>query len=346
MKIPYYLIFTFLIVFFSCEKAEMPVNIEGCTDPAASNFNQYANISNNTICNYESFTKTIHLNSDYRYQVFYNINNNMIVSTNLKTDWDLSFENGDEGYRISINSSTLSQIAIVNNIEFENVDNTLNLIWKWDNPNGDLDSTAIGDHRGLSNTVWVIDRGYTASGNQRGYKKFMIDTVNNNYYKIRYSNLDNSQDTTITIYKEKDRNFTQFSFDTNSQIQIEPLDNTWNLLFTQYTHLYTGNVDLPMYLVTGVLINSFSDIRVAIDSLNEFENINYNLINNYIFSNKKNTIGYNWKYYDFNNQAYIIKKHINFIIKDASNQYFKLRFIDFYNDLGEKGFPKFEAQKL
>ena len=346
MKKKYYLLFSFLILLFSCEKEEIPVNIEGCTDPTASNFNQYANIANNITCNYESSMTTIPLGSDYRYQFFYTLNDNMIVSENLKTDWDLAFENGSEGFLVTINSSTFSQIASINNTEFEAINEISNLTWRWDNPDGNIENTAIGDHRDLKNTVWIIDRGYTESGNLRGYKKFTIDTVTQNYYTIRHANLDNSEDTTSTIYKNENQNFTQFSFKTNSQIQIEPLNNNWDLLFTQYTHVFSNNADVPAYLVTGVLINPSADIIVAIDSINLFEEISYDAINTYLFSNKKNTIGYNWKYFDFDNQTYNVKTDINYIIKNGSNEYFKLRFIDFYNSLGEKGFPKFEVQKL
>ena len=99
------------ISFTSCEKNEIPVNIAGCTDELASNFNQYANIPDNSTCNYESFTKTIPLTSDYRYQIYYEINSNSIVNENLKTDWDIALENNLDGYHIIINSSTFSQIS-------------------------------------------------------------------------------------------------------------------------------------------------------------------------------------------------------------------------------------------
>ena len=36
----------------------------------------------------------------------------------------------------------------------------------------------------------------------------------------------------------------------------------------------------------------------------------------------------------------------NFIIKNSIGLYFKLHFIDFYNDSGEKGYPKFALQQL
>jgi len=37
---------------------------------------------------------------------------------------------------------------------------------------------------------------------------------------------------------------------------------------------------------------------------------------------------------------------IVFIIKEISGNYYKLRFVDYYNDAGEKGYAKFEIEGL
>jgi len=64
------------------------------------------------------------------------------------------------------------------------------------------------------------------------------------------------------------------------------------------------------------------------------------------FSNEQNAIGYKWKIYDFDAQIYSVNSQMTYIIKSVSNRYFKLRFLDFYNNEGEKGFPSFEIQEL
>ena len=127
---------------------------------------------------------------------------------------------------------------------------------------GNIDSTAIGDYRVTPERVWIIDRGLTINGSSRGFKKFIIKNVNEDYYSIRYANLDNSEDTTVNIYKNNNYHFTQFSFNTNTQIQIEPEMYSWDLLFGQYTFIQKHTEVL--YLVTGVLINHLSNIQVAV----------------------------------------------------------------------------------
>ena len=59
-----------------------------------------------------------------------------------------------------------------------------------------------------------------------------------------------------------------------------------------------------------------------------------------------NAIGWDWKQYDMSSGPYTVDVTKNYIVKNQNGLYFKLRFIDFYDDIGEKGAPKFELQKL
>ena len=55
-------------------------------------------------------------------------------------------------------------------------------------------------------------------------------------------------------------------------------------------------------------------------------------------------IGYDWKSY--NSGTYEVDINKNYIIKTTEDLYYKIHFIDFYNDQGEKGTPKFEISSL
>ena len=193
--------FFILLFFISCEKDEIPINPH-----------QSGKIN----------TEQVGMGANYRYQVFYNLKNNNITSTNLKNDWDLGFESQEKGWRVIINSSLFSKISIVENTDFEDVTSSVNLTWNYDNPSGNLDSTAIGDYRDKNN-VYVLDRGYNLSGNPIGYKKLRIDSVTSDYYKIKYANLDNTNLQEIKIEKNNNLNFTSFSFKNDSLASFEPV---------------------------------------------------------------------------------------------------------------------------
>ncbi|MBG65242.1 MAG: hypothetical protein CMP73_01110 [Flavobacteriales bacterium] len=315
------LVFLYLCL-FGCEQTEIPI-VPASNGPVIST--------------------QIELGNNYAKQIFYNIKDSSIVSENIKTAWDIGLENGPEGYRIKINSSTYSQIIKIENANFENTISVPNsAVWGWDNAISLFNNTYIGDYRN-SKQLFILDRGYNENGEPRGIKKFRVDSITEKYYILTHSNLDNSEMSSCKIDKTNGSSVIRFSFENNSPIE-EPLDSEWDLLFTQYTHLYINNDANPSYLVTGVLINSSSGIEVAIDSVTPFLEINENSILNYTFSNNQNIIGYNWKEYNFESQYYYVKDYISYIIKDSKGRYFKLRYIDFYNSIGEKGAPMFEYQ--
>tara|TARA_B100001250_G_scaffold239979_1_gene206255 strand:- start:25 stop:957 length:933 start_codon:yes stop_codon:yes gene_type:complete len=310
-----------MFVFISCEMEEIPVSPH---NPGDIQINQ------------------IELSNDYRHQVFYDLGSNSIISDNLKTDWDLGFESSSQGYHVILNSSTYSSLSYIENISFnDNIDPT-GLIWSWDNPNGDLDSSAFGDSRNVSG-FYVFDRGFDLNGTPRGFKKILIDSITNEFYQISFSNLDNSDYNSFKLYKDPSVNFTCFSFESNQIVDIEPSYNDWDLLFSQYTHLY-NDTTTPAYLVTGVCSNL--DVLVAKDTSYEFNEINYSMINEFSFNDDRDAIGFDWKEYNFNAGSYTINSNTNYIIMDKQQKYFKLRFIDFYNSAGDKGYPTFEIQEL
>ena len=101
---------------------------------------------------------------------------------------------------------------------------------------------------------------------------------------------------------------------------------------------------LPIYPVVGVLHNS--SISVAIDSVNTFSAITANNLDDYTFHAHRNTIGYDWKKrIGTVGGSYIIDSPV-YIIKKSEFDYYKLLFLDFYNQYGQKGCPTFQVEKI
>ena len=312
-----YFKYIFLLVLFSCEKEELPIQPH---IPGNSEVNQ------------------ISLLPDYSRQVFYHLNKNETVSENTKTDWDLLFYENNEEHHIILNSSTYAKSASVD-LEFDSEINISELDFISDSPEGINSGLSITNI--YSKTI-VVDRGFNLNGTQRGYKKFNILEINNEYIDLIIANLDNSQYEEVRILKELGKEKYTYSFD-DGVVSIFPEDMSWDLLFTQYTHIFN---DGTTYLLTGVLTNYLNNVTVSIDTINEFNLINFSDIDNYNFSSNQDFIGYGWKNYNHSSGVFTIIENINYIIKDVNGFYFKMRFIDYYNESGEKGYPKFEIQKL
>ena len=310
------------LAMMSCLKEEIPIQLEQGT----VQINQ------------------VEMGPDYEHQIYFNLENNEIVSQNLRTDWDIAFEAKSGGWHVILNSSLGGKAANSGTSDFNDVVSLSgNEVWRVDDPTGNLDSTAIGNYT-ATNNVYIVDRGYNISGGAIGLKKIKIDYLSSSdSYQFRCASLDGTNDFTQLIEKDTNYNFIAFSLTTNGLVDIEPLKYNWDLLFTKYLEIFPG---VGPYGLTGVLTNTFQLVEVATDTLLEFDSISLDIVEQFDFSNHMNAIGWDWKSYDFSSGGFSVDSEINFVIKNTNGMYYKLRFIDFYNDLGEKGAPKFELQKL
>ena len=259
-----YDLYILLIFVFGCEQNEIPIQ------PSMGELQSYQ----------------IEMESDYKYQVFYNLENNIVVKQNIKTEWDLAFESSQDGWKIITNSARFAQVSELVNSNFEDIIAIDNLTWRWEDPKGIIEETAIGDYR-QKNAIYIIDRGFQIDGTNTGYKKITIDSINQNMYSIKYANLDNTESRNIQIIKNDNYNFQYLSFEDDNLKEIEPKKEDWDLIFTQYTELYNDPELPPSYLVTGVLSNYLNNVLIAKDTVNNFEEIDNSMINLYAFQNKQ-----------------------------------------------------------
>jgi hypothetical protein len=307
---------------------------------------------------------TVTQGPDYDTQIFFDLNNKEIL-TNPFEDWDLAFESSSSGYHIFINNGKNMLVSNSNSTAFFAINDTLGSVWKWDASTGNTDSTAIGNwvnfipvvYPNPKNTkkvdeqlatslgaTYIIDRGSVNSYNR--FKKVVFQTVNEESYIFKYSNLDNSELDSIVLIKNINTNFTYFTFENGgSIIDKEPNKKDWDLLFTRYKYIFYSTSPFTPYVVSGVLLNP-NNTYAGVDSLHVYEDINYTIAKTIPLTSNRDIIGFAWKKYDFTTQSYQILPNRNYIIRDSDGYYWKLKFHDFYTEQGEKGSPKFEYQRL
>jgi hypothetical protein len=292
------------------------------------------------------------MQSDYRNQLFYDLELGRVVSENLKTDWDLGFECTADGWRITTNTGKGMKCAHTDFTQFNQEINITNLEWAWDSPSGNLDSTAIGNWKLEPNKLMVIDRGFDWNGEAQGYAELKILSYSETEYTIEFSASNQDEINVFTVTKDPTRNLKCFSFNnpystsnySGSSVDIQPDRNDWDLFFTQYlAELDDGDQIIP-YLVVGVLTNYETSFAQQVFDI-DFEEIDLEYANTLNFDSNIDNIGYDWKVYDFQD-GFITYNDRYYVIKDTEGVYFKLRFLDFYNLEGEKGHPNFELQRL
>jgi len=292
--------------------------------------------------------------SMYTHQLFFDIESNSIARLNNNADWDLSFESSANGWHIRVNSSNYLNIYQTGVYDFTaqfSIDNTK---WKYDNSNGNPDSTAVGAwvNTGVhpyqySGQVYLIGT-YDGSSN-KPIKKLIFSMVNDTSYKFSYADLNGDNRKDILIKKDSSVNEVYFSITAGQQVNIEPNRNNWDLLFTQYeTTLFDNGKPLPYY-VRGVLINP-NHVEAAVDSSKTFEQISIADIPSFNFHSTWDAIGYNWKSVAIdiasNSARYAVRSNYNYIIRDVKGNFYKLRFVSFYNLTGDEGYPTFDFKKL
>jgi len=292
----------------------------------------------------------VELTENYKYQVFFDLENNETVKKNLRSEWDLGFETADSAWHVILNTSRMMLSGNSMSTDFEAVKSSSGLDMKYDKSDGNLDSTAIGNWYNLTEGipeskgfVYVIDRGTDEDGNIMGKKKIAFNFQDKNAFTLRFADLNGNKEQTATVHKDTLVNFVCFSFE-NGIMDIEPDKNDWDLQFTQYSTLLFTNAGEPYpYLVTGVLLNPYQ-VEVVQDTLHAFDEVTLEIAESMVLTTQKDIIGYDWKKYD--NSMYTVLPEKIYILKDTRGFFYKLRFIDYYNSTGEQGYPTFEFLRL
>ncbi|MDZ7743225.1 MAG: HmuY family protein [Bacteroidota bacterium] len=300
----------------------------------------------------------VEMTKNYKYQAYFDLESGSVIAQNLRTDWDLGFETSDTGWHVILNTGNFMWAGNTGLTDFSQNIDTTGLVWKFDKSDGNPDSTAIkrwfettNNDTSYTKHVYAINQGYTPSGNLRGVKKIVFRKVDKDHYEIAWGEVDAVEPTLYTISKDSSRNYVFFSFEDGEQKNLEPDKRDWDLWFTQYTTILLTNEGNPYpYLVTGTLINQYQQTRVAEDSILSFQLLDYQTAQEMQYSNKLDVIGYDWKSVvgdvQSGNVSYIVRENLHYIIHTQEDLYYKLRFVDFYNDLGDKGYPRFEFQRL
>lgn len=309
----------------SCVKKELPVKAHEAGNATAA---------------------SVDMGATYKYQIFYSLKDNKVIAQNEKTIWDLGFEASASGYHVTLNTSKSMFAMNTGKTTFTAVsfaDTTgFSTHKKWDEASGNMDSTAFGDWRN-KNEVYVVFLGYNDQGDEQGWAKVIVTSVTDSNYNIRFALLTAAWDTSMTVVKDSAYNLSFLSLRSKQQVSVEPAKNTWDLAFTQYTHIFYDEAPALPYLVTGCLLNRNNTTAVP-DTVTRFDAISFGSVGNYTFSRSINTIGYDWKTY--NGTGYIVNGKDAYVIKDAAGIYYKLHFTGFYNSAGIKGSPQWEYTRL
>jgi hypothetical protein len=292
--------------------------------------------------------QTFDLGPNYENVIFYQLATQKAQMANLFS-WDLAFETGADEYHVRMNGGKDVQVYNTHDTDFAKTTfATTKIAWKWDGAGGEKDSTAVGDwkdsidHSVSANKVYIFD---LSKASAPRYKKVKFISVTAAQYTIRIANLDNSDAVEMTIPKDASRNYVHLNLSTKQVVIYEPPTNTWDIVFTRYRFVFYDTYPFTPYLLNGVLINT-KHISIAETKILKYDDIDAEIAASLLLTRKEDEIGYDWKEYNLTAGKYTVNPNQIFIMKDDNGDVYKMRFIDFYNEQGLKGFPKFVYQKL
>ncbi len=288
------------------------------------------------------------------YQSYFDFETSEIKASHPVDAWQLGFESSAGGWHVLVNSGAGWFVWNTRQQDINASDmNNEPLQWDYDVQHKYPDSTAIGNWtsfqdntRKYTNDVYILGESTTDGYiHRKRIRFFHVDTLSYGFYfKDEETGLSDS----ITIIKPDSLAFTYYNFNTREQKNLEPGYALYDIVFCPYYDKATlFGVTIP-YLVRGVLLNTCSTMAV-LDSVNTYEQIDYELLDMYEFSGQRDAIGYQWKSVSVNTSEgsadYSIKSNYNYVVRTSDGNYYKLRFLSFSLD-GVSGYPQFEYKLL
>jgi hypothetical protein len=296
-------------------------------------------------------TKVLDMGEDRNRDVWVQFSTNNAISTDgsvwdlgfscLPGRWDIVINNGNDAYVFRGDTGSLSRIFTIP------VGG-----WKYDHPGGNPDSSGVGswspDGSSSFGYCYVLDRGMNQPADER-YVKFKLGRVENGGYMLSYGNLDDSAPRQVKISRLSGKNYAYFSFLRGDTVHAEPLkQDGWDVVFRKYkTNIIETGTGIPYdYVAVGCLLNPLNTQCVEVPDNTPFESVNKTFAASLIMSGRLDGIGYDWKLFDRLSGKYTVNYKRIFVIRTNRDELFKLRFTDYYNDLGQRGYPKFEFERL
>lgn len=281
-----------------------------------------------------------------------------------RTTWDLGFYTGDY-FRVIINNTNKTKakmldktdLAAVTAIDSIGLEKELNEFsfspneFKYlDDIDGDLNKTVIKSvlNTEENNRVFIIQRGIVGVSIKRHWIKAKVNINNNGAYVLEYGNL--TQTTgfkKIIIPKNPLYNFMMVSLEEAAIIQGEPKKSDWDLSwgYAMY-HTKFGGAIIPYGFADMIAINDLGGVEAyeriyknSAERNKAYTAYNRDSVTNTanLFSNEKWVIGANWR---STMPATGVKTDRFYIIKDAAENYYKIKFISMgVNDGGVRGKP-------
>lgn len=170
----------------------------------------------------------------------------------------------------------------------------------------------MGNHQMIGNRVFAIKKA------DETWMKLRINSVISGVFSFTYANIDGSDSHDASFNKTAfaGKNFAYWSFSSHTALDREPLNTSWDLLFTKYTDFVP-----TAYNVAGVLQNRLVTAMQVDGVPNDQAQWSPGQM-----TSDMNVLGADWKRDDFAAGAYVIAPDTTYFVKDRPGNIWKIIF--------------------
>lgn len=261
--------------------------------------------------------------------------------------------------------TTVEELLVGLPVSYTQYGNTEAGISFTDNAEGALEGTAFAEISTTAeeNFVYIVGLGaeipttspdpgaIATTGEHRGFMKVRV-LSDGNGYTIQYAELDATTYNEVTIAKDPTKNLTPFSLVNGAAAAAEPATEAWDIQFPSVFSYYgpfsgtTAGVTFSDYAVH----NTLGDVglyRVVIaDGVPSYSEFNMTNVDESLLDyDNRGIIGSDWRVSGFSGPP-TVKDDRYYVLKDASGNYYKLRFTAVLSPEGTRGYPQFVYEKL
>ncbi len=290
--------------------------------------------SNNVMLDTKSVT--LSMGATYANDIYYNLSDGLMTSV-PRNNWDIAFSVSPREAAILTNTTSGVVLKAY----------PVSAGWNWTDA---IDTAGYHSWTTLNNsdTTWT-EGAFNANAtghpnygwgeydlnthNLTGVELYIIQTRAGSYKKIWimeklsalqkytfiYSDLDGSNEQTVNLdLAGSTKNFVYYSLDTDQEVDREPENTKWDLLFTKYID---NSINYP---VTGVLQN------VGVTALESTDTDPASTaFPSSGFMTSISTIGSDWKIVDMQTYQYTIDDTRVFFVKDLNDNVYRIKFNTF-----------------
>lgn len=260
--------------------------------------------------------------------LFYSLDAGRIVAKASPMEWDLYIDN--EVIRINYFRS-MSVAKTSKNWEEINDTSGLSFSFLTDQISDTLSQWELSE-----NQIYVLNMGLDNEYEPLGFMVFQASRTSDGVI-LKYRDLDGTNEWTNQISED----YFYYHLKNGQRLNL-PNDKEYDIALGKYTDYITVDDISQDYTIYGAIVGNASAYLLDDD----FETIDANDFDVNQLSNRKDIIGWDWKRFNLEKNAYEILPKMTYMISTNSDYLCKLRFVDYLNDQGISGHPTFEYEIL